>query len=112
MYIILNNSPAKSSRSVRFGCKSVNFAGFLPIGKMRGCKMRLIDAKTLGEIVRKQRKRQGATQTQVAALANTGLRFISDLENGKPTVQLGKALRVAKVLGIHIEALDMDGDDK
>ena len=76
-----------------------------------GAKMKLNNAKTFGKIVRKCRKKRGATQIQVAALANTGLRFISELENGKPTVQLDKALRVAKVLGIKIEILDM-GDNK
>jgi len=70
--------------------------------------MRLNNAKTFGKIVRKHRKKRGATQTQVAALANTGLRFISELENGKPTIQLEKALRVAKVLGIKIEISDTD----
>jgi len=74
--------------------------------------MKLSDAKTFGEVVRKYRKKHGATQTQVAALANTGLRFISELENGKPTVQLDKALRVAKILGIKIEISDTDGGGK
>jgi len=65
--------------------------------------MKLIDAKTFGKAVRMYRKKQKATQLQVAAIANTGLRFISDLENGKPSVQLDKALRVAKVLGLKLE---------
>ena len=53
------------------------------------------------------RKKLGATQIQLAAIANTGVRFIGDLENGKPAVQLEKALRVAKVLGLKIEAPDL-----
>ena len=68
--------------------------------------MMLDNAKSFGEMVKKYRKRQGATQTQLAAIANTGIRFISDLENGKPTVQLDKALRVAKILGIKINTPD------
>ena len=64
--------------------------------------MKLTDAKTFGEAVRMYRKKQKATQIQLAAIANTGARFISDLENGKPTVQLDKALRVAKILGMKI----------
>ena len=74
--------------------------------------MKLDNAGAFGEIVRKYRKQQGATQTQLAAVANTGLRFIGDLENGKPTVQLDKALRVAKILGINIEAPDKGQDNK
>lgn len=65
--------------------------------------MKLYDTKSFGSAVRECRKRQGATQIQLAAVAGTGARFIGDLENGKPSVQLGKALRVAKILGIKVE---------
>ena len=74
--------------------------------------MKLVDAKIFGQAIRKYRKKQGATQIQLAAAANTGLRFIGDLENGKPTVQLDKALRVAKILGLKIETPDFNEDDK
>ena len=66
--------------------------------------MLLKDSKAFGEAIRSCRKRQGATQIQLAAIANTGVRFIGDLENGKPSVQLNKALRVAYILGMKIEA--------
>jgi len=69
--------------------------------------MKLIDAKTFGAAIRKYRKKQKATQIQLAAIANTGARFISDLENGKPTVQLDKALHVASILGLKIEVNDL-----
>ena len=72
--------------------------------------MKLIDSKTFGEAVRFYRKHQGATQIQLAAAANTGVRFIGDLENGKPTVQLDKALRVANILGMKIEVPDFNED--
>jgi len=65
--------------------------------------MKLSDAKSFGAIVRAYRKRQGSTQIQLASIANTGVRFIGDLENGKPSVQLDKALHVARVLGINLE---------
>ena len=73
--------------------------------------MKLTNAKDFGEAVRTYRKKQKATQIQLAAIANTGVRFIGDLENGKPTVQLDKALRVAKILGMKIETNE-DGDDR
>ena len=41
---------------------------------------------------------------QLAGVANTGTRFISDLENGKPTVQLEKAIRVLEALGLGVYA--------
>ena len=71
--------------------------------------MELTNAKEFGAAVRMYRKKQGATQLQLAAFANTGLRFISDLENGKPSVQLEKALRVAWLLGFKLE---LPGDKK
>jgi len=73
--------------------------------------MQLKDAKTFGKAVKMYRKKQKVTQLQVAAIANTGVRFISELENGKPSVQLDKALRVAKLLGIRLEAY-IEDDNK
>jgi len=74
--------------------------------------MKLTDAEAFGKAVRAYRKRQGVSQIQMAAVANTGVRFISDLENGKPSVQLGKALKVAGLLGICLEVPDIEEDNK
>jgi y4mF family transcriptional regulator len=74
--------------------------------------MKIDNAKAFGMAVHAYRKRQGATQTQLAAIANTGVRFIVDLENGKPTAQIGKALRVASILGLKLEVPDIERDGK
>ena len=74
--------------------------------------MILKDAQTFGKAIRLYRKRQGATQIQLAAIANTGVRFIGDLENGKPTAQLDKALRVAHILGMKLEVPHFNETDK
>ena len=73
--------------------------------------MTLKDSKTFGRAIRIYRKQQRATQIQLAAVANTGVRFIGDLENGKPSVQLDKALKVAGILGMKIEAAGLDEAD-
>lgn len=57
----------------------------------------------IGELVRKQRKALGLTQADLALTSGTGMRFISDLENGKPTCQLGKTLIVLKTLGLRLD---------
>lgn len=57
----------------------------------------------VGAFVREQRKRYGFTQSDLAMHANVGVRFISDLENGKPTVELGKVLGVLSILGVDVE---------
>ena len=59
-------------------------------------------AKELGENIRNTRKAQGLTQPQLAMACGTGVRFIVDLEAGKETCQLGKALLVAQMLGLNI----------
>jgi len=61
------------------------------------------DVVQFGKLVRRVRKSQGLTQQEIALTANTAPRFISDLENGKPTCQIGKALHVARCLGIQVE---------
>ena len=61
------------------------------------------DVAQLGEAIRRARKAQGLTQQELALTANTAPRFISDLENGKETCQIGKALHVAHSLGICVE---------
>lgn len=54
----------------------------------------------LGSLIRAHRKAQSATQAEFAALCGVGVRFISDLENGKPTIQLSKVLHVLRCLGL------------
>lgn len=56
----------------------------------------------LGGLVRACRKEQQATQAELAALCSVGVRFISDLENGKQTIELGKTLHVLQCLGLDI----------
>lgn len=56
----------------------------------------------LGQIVRKTRKKLGATQADLALTSGTGLRFIVDLEKGKATCQIGKTFSVLQTLGIRI----------
>ena len=56
----------------------------------------------LGTLVRARRKALGLTQAALAARCGTGERFIVELEAGKPTVQLGKALLAAREVGLRL----------
>ena len=58
--------------------------------------------KDFGAAVLEAREKTGLTQAKVAALCRVGTRFISDLENGKPTVQIAKALHVLGSLGMTV----------
>lgn len=53
----------------------------------------------LGDVVRHTRKALSLTQPQLALAADVGVRFIVDLEAGKPTVRLENVLRVLQALG-------------
>lgn len=53
----------------------------------------------LGDILRAARKQLGLTQPQLALVAGVGVRFIVELEAGKPTVRLENVLRVVDALG-------------
>ncbi len=56
----------------------------------------------IGVLIRDTRKSLRLTQESLAMTAGTGLRFIIDIEKGKPTCQLGKVLDVLNTLGIKI----------
>ena len=62
--------------------------------------IRLSSAAEWGKLVRATRKEQGISQEQLAGVAYVGVRFISDLENGKKTLQLDKAILVLEALGL------------
>jgi HTH-type transcriptional regulator / antitoxin HipB len=53
----------------------------------------------LGRALRAARKQLGLTQSQLALAAGVGLRFIVELEAGKPTLRLEHVLRVVEALG-------------
>ena len=54
---------------------------------------------SLGQAVRAARKQLGLTQPQLALAAGVGVRFIVDMEAGKPTLRLENVLRVLHALG-------------
>jgi y4mF family transcriptional regulator len=64
---------------------------------------RTLTTAEIGDIVRTTRKAFGLRQDQLAGAAGVGLRFIVDLEAGKQTAQIGKALQVLATLGCSLE---------
>jgi HTH-type transcriptional regulator / antitoxin HipB len=56
----------------------------------------------LGLVIKETRQKLGLKQQDVAFVAHVGVRFMSDLENGKPTCQIEKIFQVAHSLGIKI----------
>lgn len=64
-----------------------------------------------GALIRRVRKAQGLRQDELAGASRVGLRFIVDLEAGKPTIQLGKALKVLEILGCGVALTPPKGMD-
>ncbi|CEJ10666.1 anaerobic benzoate catabolism transcriptional regulator [bacterium YEK0313] len=58
----------------------------------------------MGRIIKDARVARGLSQQQFADLAGVGRRFLSELENGKATVEFGKVLAVAIAAGIDLFA--------
>ncbi|MBR3235703.1 MAG: helix-turn-helix transcriptional regulator [Atopobiaceae bacterium] len=58
------------------------------------------DARGFGQAVRAIRKERGFSQRALAERCGCSQRFISELERGKPTAELGKALLVLGELGL------------
>ena len=66
--------------------------------------MRLRNARDLGLFVRERRRRLGTTQTELSRLAGVSRRWLSDLEAGKPTAEIGLVFRVLHALDLTLEA--------
>jgi ribosome-binding protein aMBF1 (putative translation factor) len=101
--------------------KNKNF----PIGKNTPCgevcmrissrsgRMDMIKtAKEFGQMVARARKALGITQRELALAINAGERFIVELEAGKPTAQLGKALAAARAAGVRLEDASGQTDER
>lgn len=74
-------------------------------------------ADELGRAIRAARKALGLTQPRLALAAGVGVRFVVELEAGKPTVRLENVLRVIDALGGVIDlkglpSFTVDGQDE
>ena len=56
----------------------------------------------LATAVRSRRKHLGLTQAELADIASVSARFVYDLERGKPTIALDKALLVLDAVGLEV----------
>ena len=61
----------------------------------------------LGQAIKKVRKLRGLTQRELAMRTNTSEKFISNVENGKDTAQLGKVLLLVRILDMGTRLIDL-----
>jgi len=66
--------------------------------------------KQPGATIRARRRQLKVTQKDLAMTCGTGLRFIIDLEKGKPTCQIGKILQVLQALGLELRITNPTAD--
>ena len=68
--------------------------------------MKIYDAESFRLALKQRRKEMSYTQREISDLTGFSISFISDLENGKSTAELGKAIYLANVLGLDIDIKD------
>lgn len=65
--------------------------------------MVITDTKSFGKALRERRKELKYTQGFISEFTGFSVSFISDLERGKETAELGKAIYLANMLGMDID---------
>lgn len=65
--------------------------------------MKVNDTKTLGKQLRFRRKALGYTQMQISDATGLSVTFISDVERGKPTAEVGKIIQLTNLLGLDLK---------
>lgn len=65
----------------------------------------------LGAAIRAERRRLGVTQKELAMAAGTGLRYLIELERGKPTARMDGVFKVLRALGGSL-AIKTTGDSE
>lgn len=64
--------------------------------------MKISDSSDFGKALRIRRKSLGYTQQYISDYTGFSVSFISDLERGKETAEIGKALFLANLLGLDV----------
>ncbi len=64
----------------------------------------------LGRIIRFKRKEINIRQEIAAGMAGVGTKFLSQLENGKETAEIGKTLQVLRKMGLEIYIFPRSAD--
>ena len=70
--------------------------------------MRISTPAELGAYIRDQRKARGLSQDDVAKTVPCSQKWVSEVENGKATAEVGQVMRLLSVLGVSI---DLGSDD-
>jgi y4mF family transcriptional regulator len=64
--------------------------------------IQILSLAEIGQVIRERRKQLGLKQADAAGLVGVGVRFLSELERGKDTLEFGKVLQVLTGLGFSL----------
>ncbi|MCD8119108.1 MAG: helix-turn-helix domain-containing protein [Lachnospiraceae bacterium] len=64
--------------------------------------MKILESSDLGVAIRSRRKELHYTQAYISEFTGLSISFISDVENGKPTVELEKVIQLLQILGMDL----------
>ena len=67
--------------------------------------MKISETTEFGKTIRARRKELGYTQSFLSEFSGLSVSFISDVENGKKTIELGKSIYLANLLGMDLELI-------
>jgi y4mF family transcriptional regulator len=62
---------------------------------------------SLSQFIKEKRKSLGMTQEALSFKAGVGLRFVRELEQGKPTLQMNKVNQVLKLFGTELGPVEL-----
>jgi len=71
---------------------------------------KIVTPDELGRLIRFKRKEVGVRQEVAAGMAGVGTKFLSQLENGKETAELGKTLQVLRKMGLDVYIFPRSAD--
>jgi HTH-type transcriptional regulator / antitoxin HipB len=77
----------------------------LPNGNTKTAAIPIWSPKELGSVIRKTRKQNKMTQDDVASLLNLGRRFVGEVERGKPSVELGRVMKLLNGMGLDLQVV-------
>ena len=64
--------------------------------------MQVFTAFDIGTVIRMRRRELGLAQVELADRVGVGITYVSNLENGKETAEIGKALHILSMLGMNL----------
>lgn len=70
----------------------------------------IVSSEELGTLIHSTRKSQKITQEKLATYSGVGIRFIKELERGKPTCEIQKVINVMLMLGLTVNIDSKSGE--